>query len=80
MVIAEGVETEDDVHRLQQLNCKYAQGFYFSEAVTGAELQRRLAAQTPRPAPMKKPVAEPAPQTEPSGAASLGTEGRARNA
>lgn len=44
MVIAEGAESEDEVHRLLQLNCKYAQGFYFGEAMPGDALQKRLVA------------------------------------
>ncbi|GGA56183.1 EAL domain-containing protein [Pelagibacterium lentulum] len=45
MLIAEGVENSDEIARLKALNCRYAQGFAFGAAVTGAELQRRLAAQ-----------------------------------
>jgi diguanylate cyclase (GGDEF)-like protein len=45
LVIAEGVETLEEIERLQQLNCHYAQGFAFGAAMTGAELGKRLAAQ-----------------------------------
>ena len=44
-VIAEGVETLEEVERLQQLNCRYAQGYAFGAAMTGAELTKRLVAQ-----------------------------------
>ena len=44
MVVAEGVETLDEIERLRQLNCRYAQGFAFGPAMTGPELARRLAA------------------------------------
>jgi diguanylate cyclase (GGDEF)-like protein len=45
IVIAEGVETLEEIERLQQLNCHYAQGYAFGAAMTGAELTKRLAAQ-----------------------------------
>ena len=38
LVIAEGVETLEEIERLQSLNCHYAQGFAFGAAMTGAEL------------------------------------------
>ncbi|HEY9011448.1 MAG TPA: GGDEF and EAL domain-containing protein, partial [Devosia sp.] len=44
-VIAEGVETLEEIERLQQLNCHYAQGYAFGAAMSGAELGKRLAAQ-----------------------------------
>jgi diguanylate cyclase (GGDEF)-like protein len=45
LVIAEGVETLEEIERLQALNCHYAQGFAFGAAMTGAELGKRLATQ-----------------------------------
>ncbi|WP_323015383.1 GGDEF and EAL domain-containing protein [Devosia sp.] len=48
MVIAEGVETQEEVERLRQLNCRYAQGFAFGAAMTGAEFGRKLAIQLGR--------------------------------
>jgi EAL domain-containing protein (putative c-di-GMP-specific phosphodiesterase class I) len=41
-VVAEGVETESQLQRLQRLQCDMAQGFYFSEPVTDAEFDRFL--------------------------------------
>lgn len=38
-VIAEGVETEIQLAILQSLNCRYFQGFYFSEPVPAKELE-----------------------------------------
>jgi diguanylate cyclase (GGDEF)-like protein/PAS domain S-box-containing protein len=48
MVIAEGVETLDEIERLRQLNCRYGQGFAFGAAMTGAEFGRKLSAQLAR--------------------------------
>ncbi len=45
MVIAEGVETKDEVERLRQLNCRYAQGYAFGAAMTGGEFTKKLVAQ-----------------------------------
>ncbi|MFC3705409.1 EAL domain-containing protein [Devosia honganensis] len=45
MVIAEGVESLDEIERLRQLDCRYAQGFAFSSAMSGVELGRKLATQ-----------------------------------
>jgi EAL domain-containing protein (putative c-di-GMP-specific phosphodiesterase class I) len=47
-VIAEGVETLDEIDRLRSLNCRYAQGFAFGAAMSGADLQKRLQAQVAR--------------------------------
>jgi EAL domain-containing protein (putative c-di-GMP-specific phosphodiesterase class I) len=47
-VIAEGVETLDEIDRLQQLNCHYAQGFAFGSVMTGAEMLKKLQAQLAR--------------------------------
>ena len=44
-VIAEGVETAEELERLQALNCQFAQGFAFGAAMSGQELGKRLAAQ-----------------------------------
>ena len=44
-VIAEGVETLEEIERLQSLNCHYAQGYAFGAAMTGAEMTKRLMAQ-----------------------------------
>jgi EAL domain-containing protein (putative c-di-GMP-specific phosphodiesterase class I) len=33
-VVAEGVETQDQATILRAMDCRYAQGFYFSEALT----------------------------------------------
>jgi diguanylate cyclase (GGDEF)-like protein len=48
MVIAEGVETLDEIERLRQLNCRFAQGFAFGAAMTGAEFGKKLSAQLAR--------------------------------
>ncbi|HZY49134.1 MAG TPA: EAL domain-containing protein, partial [Devosia sp.] len=47
-VIAEGVETLEEIERLQQLNCQFAQGFAFGAAMSGADFGKKLAAQLGR--------------------------------
>lgn len=47
-VIAEGVETLDELERLRQLNCRFAQGFAFGSEMTGSEMAKKLMAQMGR--------------------------------
>jgi EAL domain-containing protein (putative c-di-GMP-specific phosphodiesterase class I) len=41
-VIAEGVETEDQLKQLQKMNCDFAQGFLFSKPISAEALSRLL--------------------------------------
>ena len=41
-VIAEGVETEDQLSRLRELGCDYAQGFLLARPMPAADLVERL--------------------------------------
>jgi EAL domain-containing protein (putative c-di-GMP-specific phosphodiesterase class I) len=41
-VIAEGVETSEQVALLKKLNCKYAQGYYFSKPLAASEVATLL--------------------------------------
>jgi diguanylate cyclase (GGDEF)-like protein/PAS domain S-box-containing protein len=43
-VVAEGVETAEQVRELKSLNCKYAQGFYFSEPLSPDEAEALMSA------------------------------------
>jgi diguanylate cyclase (GGDEF)-like protein/PAS domain S-box-containing protein len=43
-VVAEGVETAEQVEELKRLSCKYAQGFYFSKPVPREEVESLLVA------------------------------------
>ena len=47
-VVAEGVETEDQVCMASTLGCGFAQGFHFSEPVPVAHIERLL--EQPMPA------------------------------
>ncbi|MBA2875219.1 sensor domain-containing protein [Thermaerobacillus caldiproteolyticus] len=43
-VLAEGVETDNQVSLLQQMHCDFAQGFYFSKSLEAEKLQQWLEA------------------------------------
>jgi len=44
-VIAEGVETQDEIARLIELQCRYAQGYAYDSALTGGDLTKKLSTQ-----------------------------------
>lgn len=44
-VVAEGVETDEEVQRLRKLNCRFVQGNLFGSAMSSDEMHRRLAVQ-----------------------------------
>jgi EAL domain-containing protein (putative c-di-GMP-specific phosphodiesterase class I) len=41
-VVAEGVETVEQLRNLQQMGCDYVQGFLYSKPVTADEITRML--------------------------------------
>ncbi len=45
VVVAEGVESADELERLRDLDCQLAQGYVFDGAMAGTDLTRKLAAQ-----------------------------------
>jgi diguanylate cyclase (GGDEF)-like protein len=55
-VIAEGVENDDHLSRLQDLKCGWAQGFYFSVAVPPADMRALLAGGQLTPAETAAPL------------------------
>ena len=42
-VVAEGVETADQLEALRQMNCDYVQGYYLSKALPNNEISEWLA-------------------------------------
>jgi diguanylate cyclase (GGDEF)-like protein len=46
-VVAEGVETEEQVRAARELGCGYAQGFHFAEPAPASEVERLLASSMP---------------------------------
>ena len=53
-VLAEGVETEDQLGRLRDLGCEYAQGFYFSHPVPAERIDALLEKDRPPIPPATK--------------------------
>jgi EAL domain-containing protein (putative c-di-GMP-specific phosphodiesterase class I) len=47
-VIAEGVETQPELERLREHNCRLAQGFAFGAAMSASEFTKHLTAQLAR--------------------------------
>lgn len=41
-VVAEGVETKEQVHLLQTLNCEYAQGYYYAKPMSEKQFEKYL--------------------------------------
>ena len=41
-VVMEGVETEEQIHRLKELDCEYLQGYYFSKPIPGNQFIQYL--------------------------------------
>jgi EAL domain-containing protein (putative c-di-GMP-specific phosphodiesterase class I) len=46
-VVAEGVETEEQVQVARDLGCGYAQGFHFAEPVSASSVERLIAGPIP---------------------------------
>jgi EAL domain-containing protein (putative c-di-GMP-specific phosphodiesterase class I) len=46
-VVAEGVETADQVAKLRALGCEYGQGYYFSKALNAEKAVRLLSVDSP---------------------------------
>jgi EAL domain-containing protein (putative c-di-GMP-specific phosphodiesterase class I) len=42
-VVAEGVETAEQAQELKSLDCKYAQGYFFSKPLSSEEAEALLA-------------------------------------
>jgi sensor c-di-GMP phosphodiesterase-like protein len=42
-VVAEGIESHDQLTQLRQLNCEFGQGYYFSRPLPAAEIASYLA-------------------------------------
>ena len=45
-VVAEGIESEEEVRHLQSLNCQFGQGFYFGHPMTAADVSNVISRQT----------------------------------
>jgi hypothetical protein len=58
-VIAEGVETAEQLSQLRDLGCEYGQGYYFSRPVSAEEASHLIADLLPPPRDMEQPPKGP---------------------
>ena len=58
-VIAEGVETAEQLSQLRDLGCEYGQGYYFSRPVSAEEASHLMADLLPPPRDMEQPSMDP---------------------
>jgi EAL domain-containing protein (putative c-di-GMP-specific phosphodiesterase class I) len=78
-VVAEGVETKQQLDRLTDLGCDRAQGFYFGAAGPAETIAARLAGWTdtgPVASPMAQPLPAPPDSDEPTLASGFGASRR----
>ena len=57
-VVAEGVETRDQLERLRDIGCDYVQGYFFAKPMPAAEFEELLKKQTPKRAFMPREETE----------------------
>jgi EAL domain-containing protein (putative c-di-GMP-specific phosphodiesterase class I) len=65
-VIAEGVETAEQLSQLRDLGCEYAQGYYFSRPVSAEQANDLIAVLLPPPSDMQHPNPEPTVSFDPT--------------
>jgi EAL domain-containing protein (putative c-di-GMP-specific phosphodiesterase class I) len=58
-VIAEGVETAEQLSQLRDLGCEYGQGYYFSQPVSAEEASHLIADLLPPPRDTEQPPTGP---------------------
>jgi EAL domain-containing protein (putative c-di-GMP-specific phosphodiesterase class I) len=49
VVVAEGIETEEQMNMVKRLGCHEGQGYFFGAPMTGEEVAAKLKAEAPKP-------------------------------